>query len=95
MDGLVFEDSQAILVDADNMSYYYAERGQKFFIRTDERDETTGLWIWESVEVEDEIEYLNGSLYSLDNGDFVFKSAHDRYGYFTDTLSVDEYVESL
>lgn len=90
-----FEDTLGLMVDKTVMSYMYGVSKDTFFIRTDEIDEVTGLWVWESVEAVDQLEYKNGTLYDLDNGYFVFNSAHDRYGYFDDVYSIDDYIESL
>lgn len=65
-----FEDCQGLVLD------------QLFYLRTDKRDEDTGLWIWEAVVVQDIIIGGSSKVYVLENGQFVLEDTHGKYGLF-------------
>lgn len=94
VEAVVFEDSYGFIVQGKEIEPYSDERFE-FFIQTNETEEETGHFAWENVKCEGKQEYKGGHLYSLENGDFVFRTESGKYGYFVSMDSVLEYIASV
>lgn len=94
LEAWAFEDECGIMVSEADANYYYGASSLLFFIRTDEQDEETGLWIWKHEPFYRREEYRGGELFHLENDEYVYER-RGKYGYFLLEEDVDEYLESI